>query len=68
MELVRDSATAGGVDGLIFRMSVLVHIPGVQWNGTVASNPTDAQLATGANWTKIAPDDKLIKLVQYKSK
>ena len=66
LELYRDSLTAGGVDGLILRMSACAHIPGVRWNGTVASNPTDAQLATGANWTKCAPDDKLIKIVNYK--
>lgn len=66
MELVRESTTAGGVDGLIIRFSGLVHIPGVQWNGTVVSNPTDAQLATGANWTKVAPDDRMIPLVLYK--
>ena len=66
LELVRDAETAGGIDGMIFRFSGAFHAPGVQWNGTVASNPTDAQLQTGANWTKVAPN-KGIKLVQYKS-
>lgn len=64
LELVRDSETAGGLDGLIIRYSGLVHVPGVQWDGTVASNPTEAQLATGTSWTKVAPDDKLIPIVQ----
>lgn len=67
VELNREAKTAGGQDELIMRWSGLTHVPGVQWNGTVASNPTDAQLATGANWTKVATDDKLIKLVQLKT-
>lgn len=65
LELVRDSATAGGVDGMIFRFSGLVHAPGVKWAGS-GYNPTDAELETGTNWAKVAPT-KAIKLVQYKS-
>ena len=68
LELNRESKTAGGQDELILRFSLLVHVPGVKWDTTsVASNPTDAQLATGSNWAKVANDDKLIKLVEYKS-
>jgi len=67
MEIYRDSITGGGIDGLIFRFSTLVHVPGVKW-GVTTVNPTDAQLATGSNWTKVANDDKLIKLVCYQSK
>jgi hypothetical protein len=68
LELVRTPETAGGIDNLILRFSVAIHIPGVAWNtgNGVSSNPTDAQLATGANWTKVAPT-KLIRLVQYLS-
>ncbi len=66
VELNREAKTAGGQDELIMRWSGLAHVPGVQWNGTVATNPTDAQLATGANWTKVATDDKLIRLVELK--
>ena len=68
MELVRVAGTAGGIDGMIFRMSVTVHVPGVQWDGTVTSNPTDAELATGTSWTKVEPDDRGIQLVKYLSK
>ena len=67
VELNREAKTAGGQDELILRFSGLAHVPGVQWNGTVATNPTDAQLATGANWTKVATDDKLIRLVELKT-
>jgi hypothetical protein len=67
IELSRDSVTNGGQDRLILRTSYLTHIPGVQFDTTVTNNPTDAELATGATWTKTAPDDKLIPLVQYLS-
>jgi hypothetical protein len=68
LELYRASETAGGLDNIILRFSIAIHVPGVKWDttGGVASNPTDAQLATGANWSKVAPT-KLIRLVQYKS-
>jgi len=64
MELYRNSISSGGIDGIIFRFSALAHVPGVKW-GVSTTNPTDAQLATGSNWTKVANDDKLIKLVCY---
>lgn len=67
VELARVSTTAGGQDVLISRASYLTHIPGVQFDGTVASNPTDAELATATTWTKVADDDKKIKLVKYLS-
>lgn len=67
IELNRIATTGGGQDQLISRASFLVHIPGVKFDTTsVTSNPTDTQLATGSNWSKVVSDDKLIKLVQYK--
>jgi len=66
LELERDSNTAGGIDGMIFRFSAAVHCPGVQFDGTVTSNPTDTELETGSTWTKVAPT-KAIKVVEYKS-
>ena len=68
VELNRSAKTGGGQDELISRASICVHVPGIYWNtGSVTSNPTDAQLATGSSWGKSASDDKLIQLVQYKS-
>lgn len=67
MELYRNSINSGGIDALIFRMRMMVHVPGVSWNVTTVS-PTDAQLATGSNWNKVVSDNKLIKLVNYQSK
>jgi len=67
IELNRIATVNGGQDQMILRASYLTHVPGVRFNGTVTSNPTDAELATGTTWTKTAPDDKLIPLVQYLS-
>lgn len=64
IELNRVSKTAGGQDEIITRASYLTHVPGVQFDGTVASNPTNAQLATGTTWTKVQTDNKLIPVVQ----
>lgn len=69
VELNREAKTGGGQDELILRFSALAHVPGVKFDttGGVTSNPTDAQLATGSNWSKVATDDKLIRLVQLKT-
>lgn len=64
IELARVSGYAGGQDQIITRCSFLTHIPGVQFDGTVTSNPTNAQLATGTTWTKVQTDNKLIPLVK----
>lgn len=67
VELYRASTTAGGQDSLISRASYLVHCPGVQFDGTVTSNPTNTELGTSTTWTKVATDDKYIKLLKYES-
>lgn len=66
LELVRDAYTAGGVNTLITRVSCAVHLPGVQFSDSVA-NPSLSDLATGSNWTKVAPN-KSIKVVELKTK
>lgn len=68
IELYRNSTYAGGQDILIMRYSAVTHVPGVQYDGSgTSSNPTNAQLATAANWTKVATDNKLIKIVELKT-
>lgn len=67
LEKHRVALTAGGQDVLILRYSLLTHVPGVQFDGTVATNPTNTQLATATSWTKVATDDKLIKIVELKT-
>jgi hypothetical protein len=64
VELYRNSISNGGIDALISRVSYLTHVPGVQFDGTVASNPSDTELATGTTWTKVQTDNKLIPIVQ----
>ena len=66
LELSRDSKTAGGTDEIITRVSCMVHTPGVAWEAAAPENPTLAQLATGSNWAKVAPD-KLIKIAELKT-
>lgn len=68
VELNRVAKTAGGQDEIITRTSYLTHVPGVQFDGTVTSNPTNAQLATGTTWTKVQTDNKLIPIVQLLTK
>jgi hypothetical protein len=66
IELSRDAKQAGGTDEIITRISCMVHAPGVAWKDTAPENPTLAQLATGSNWQKTAPD-KLIKIAELKT-
>lgn len=66
LELNRDAKNAGGTDEIITRVSAMVHCPGVAWADAAPANPTLAQLATGSNWSKVAPD-KLIKIAELKT-
>lgn len=68
VELNRVPKTAGGQDEIITRASYLTHVPGVQFDGTVTSNPTNTELATGTTWTKVQTDNKLIPVVQLLTK
>lgn len=63
VELTR-TTVGGGQDIITLRDSYLVHVPGVQHDATVTSNPTDAQLATSTTWTKVETDDNQIPLVE----
>lgn len=53
-------------DILISRAGFITHLRGVKW-GVTTANPTNAQLATGANWTKVY-DNKQIRAVALLSK
>lgn len=63
VETHRNALANGGQDGIILRYSLLAHVPGVKWS-SATTNPTDGQLGTGSNWTKVATDNKTIRLVQ----
>ncbi len=60
-----DRDSLGGVDVLITRKHYILHPRGVKWNGIgkIADlSPTNAELATPANWEKVYRD-KEIKMV-----
>lgn len=63
-----DRDTLKGVDFLINRTHYLVHPNGISWTGNAAGNsPTNAELATGANWSKVFLDDRNIRLTLLRS-
>jgi len=67
IEFFRKPEHSGGTNLLFTRCKYLVHLNGMQYNSADLSNPTDAQLATGVNWTKVADDDRKIKIVELKT-
>lgn len=63
VETDRDSLA--GDDILIHRRHYILHPRGVKWVGTPAgTSPTDVELATAANWTKVW-NDKNIRVVAF---
>ena len=66
IEFDRDSLTAGGQDILVTRTHFVLHPRGVKW-GVTTTRPTNAQLATGTNWTRVY-ENKNIRIVQFKHK
>lgn len=66
VEYSRKPQTGGGQDLIYVRVKYLVHPAGMQYNSATA-NPTDAQLATGSNWTKVVDDDRKIRIVEMKT-
>ena len=66
LETDRDSLK--GIDFLINRTHYLVHPNGISWTGTAAGNsPTNNELATGTNWTKVFTDNRNIRITQLKA-
>jgi len=69
VEIYRVPGTAGGQDLISLRFGVACGVYGTAWNiSGGGSNPDTTALETSTNWTKAANDDKLIPLVEYKSK
>ena len=67
VELNRVATTNGGQDQFITRASFVTHVPGVAWAGASTGNPTNTALATGSNWSKVASDDKLIRIFELQT-
>jgi hypothetical protein len=65
VETDRDSLK--GIDYLMNRTHYLVHPNGISWVGNAAGNaPTNTELATGSNWSKVFTDDRNIRLTQLR--
>ncbi len=63
-EAGRDPLKNGGEDYVVSRHAGIAHVRGIKWAGTPAgASPTNAELATAANWTKVY-DDKDIRVVK----
>lgn len=60
-----DRDSLAGEDYLINRRTFIMHPRGVAWGGTPAgSSPTNAELATGTNWTR-KYENKAIRIVKF---
>ena len=55
----------GSSSGIIYRRQTIIHLNGVRWTGTPSgTTATDAELATGGNWSKVYGDDRNIRVVK----
>lgn len=60
-----DRDSLAGDDILINRKHFILHPRGVKWIGSAAgSSPTNTELATGTNWSKVY-EDKAIRMVKF---
>jgi len=67
IEMSRDALASDDI--LVSRRALCLHPLGVSWTNPVitSATPTNSDLATGANWTKVA-DDKAIGIAMLKHK
>ncbi|GED13987.1 major capsid protein [Aneurinibacillus migulanus] len=68
-EVDRDSLASTGEDFLINRKIFILHPRGIKWTDTTIADvfPTNAELATGANWQRVY-EPKKIRVVKFKFK
>lgn len=60
-----DRDSLAGDDILINRWHNIIHPRGVKWIGTaVGASPTNTELATGTNWSRVY-EDKAIRMVKF---
>lgn len=63
IESVASAGNGEGIETVWYRRHWVMHPRGVAFNGTIAgAGPTDAEIATGAKWTRVY-DPKLVRLV-----
>lgn len=66
LETDRDSLK--GLDVLVNRTHYMVHPNGLSWDGNAAGNsPSNAELSTGSNWSKVFSDDRNIRITQLRT-
>lgn len=57
----------GGVEYLIMRDCLSFHVAGTKWIGTAAgATPTDVELATGTNWSRVF-DQKMVPIAALRT-
>lgn len=67
LEAERQALLAGGTDILVTTAHFIPHLYEVAWQGMPAgATPTNTELATSGNWTKVADNDKNIRAVEIK--
>lgn len=65
--LETDRNSLKGIDYLINRTSYLVHPNGISWVGNAAgAAPTNTELATASNWSKVFTDNRNIRITQLR--
>jgi hypothetical protein len=68
VEVERKALVGMGQEYIVHRRQWVMHPRGVKWVGTSAGpTPTNAELATGTNWTRVYPN-KNIRMVAFKHK
>jgi hypothetical protein len=68
VEVDRASLKGGGQEWIVQRRQFVLHPRGIKWTGTpVGPTPTNAELATTGNWTRVY-DPKVIRVVAFKHK
>lgn len=60
----REPLQSGGVDYVVNRRRLVMHPRGIRWIGNVSPSPTNAQLATTSNWSRVF-DQKKIRIVRF---
>lgn len=67
-EVERNALVGGGEEYLVSRRHFVLHPRGIKWVGSPAADtPTNAELATAGNWTRVY-ESKAIRMVAFKHK
>jgi len=66
VEFFREPQKGGGTSVIYTRCKYLVHLNGLAYNSNT-ENPTNAQLATGSNWTFVADDNRKCQIVELQT-